>query len=164
MEMLPRSSLGAATPTLEELHRRLGCGFELSVDVRRRQVAEAVLGEVARLGSSARTWLCMSELASLVALSPDLGAVHAVHSTRLRALKDGPERHAARLAEHGVAAVNLRLTEWTGGLVALFHRFGVLAFGWGAVFEREMLAARRMGLDAVYSDHVDRLVAVFGAR
>ena len=43
------------------------------------------------------------------------------------------------------------------GLATLFHRFGILAFGWDAQFERLVADLLDAGLDAVYSDHVDRL-------
>ncbi len=39
------------------------------------------------------------------------------------ASEEGPERRAAVLAEHGIDAINLHHTDWTGGLTTLFHRF-----------------------------------------
>ena len=45
--------------------------------------------------------------------------------------------------------------DWNGGLVVLFHRFGRYAFGWDVQFEHELRDGLRMGLDGVYSDHVD---------
>jgi glycerophosphoryl diester phosphodiesterase len=81
-----------------------------------------------------------------------------VDSTRLRALRDGPERRAAQLADAGVDAINLHHSDWSAGLTTLFHRFGVLAFGWDAQHERVLDGLLAMGIDGVYSDHVDRLV------
>ena len=40
----------------------------------------------------------------------------------------------------------------------LFHRFGRVAFGWDMQFEHELRDGLRMGLDAVYSDHVDVMI------
>jgi glycerophosphoryl diester phosphodiesterase len=40
----------------------------------------------------------------------------------------------------------------------LFHRFEVTTFGWDAQHERILTALLRMGIDGVYSDHVDRMV------
>ena len=54
----------------------------------------------------------------------------------------------------------MRQGEWVGGLVALFHRFDVLAFGWDAQFEYQLAGLINIGIDGVYSDHVDRMVAV----
>ncbi len=77
-------------------------------------------------------------------------------------MKDGPERHAARMAAAGIDAVNLPHSDWSGGLTTLFHRFGLLAFGWDAQFERVLDALIDMGIDGVYSDHVDRMVDALG--
>jgi glycerophosphoryl diester phosphodiesterase len=70
----------------------------------------------------------------------------------------GPERRASDLAAAGIDAVNLHRSEWSGGLTALFHRFGVLAFGWDCQHERQLDETLDHGVDAVYSDHVDRMV------
>ena len=43
--------------------------------------------------------------------------------------------------------------------MTLYHRFEVLAFGWDAQFDRIMSDLLGMGIDAIYSDHVDLLVA-----
>jgi glycerophosphoryl diester phosphodiesterase len=76
-------------------------------------------------------------------------------------IKEGPERRAATLAEHGVDAVNLRRDDWTGGLSALFHRFERVAFGWDLQLDYQLAEGLRMGLDGVFSDHVDVMRAVF---
>ena len=81
-----------------------------------------------------------------------------MHSTRLDRIKEGPERRAAVLADAGIDGINLSRRDWTGGLVTLFHRFERLAFGWDLQFEHELRDGLRMGLDAVYSDHVDVMV------
>ena len=48
-------------------------------------------------------------------------------------------------------------TDWTGGLAVLFHRFERYAFGWDLQQPRHLVNAIRMGLDGLYSDHVDRM-------
>ena len=73
-------------------------------------------------------------------------------------MRQGPERRAAQLRAAGVDAVNLHHTDWSGGMTTLFHRFGRYAFAWDAQFERVLTALLGMGVDAVYSDHVDRMV------
>jgi hypothetical protein len=52
----------------------------------------------------------------------------------------------------------MHMTDWNGGLVALTHRFGIAAFGWDLQHVPVMIDALRMGLDAIYSDWVDRLI------
>ena len=73
-------------------------------------------------------------------------------------------RLAAQLANDGIEVVNLRRTDWTGGLTTLFHRFGRLTFGWDAQHERMILDLLDMGIDAVYSDHVDRMMDAVRSR
>jgi len=75
-------------------------------------------------------------------------------------MRQGPERRAAQLSAAGIDAVNLHYDEWTGGLTTLFHRFGVHAFGWDAQHDRILRNLVRMGIDGVFSDHVDRMVEV----
>ena len=86
-----------------------------------------------------------------------------VDSTRLGKIKEGPERRAAVLAAEGIDAINMHHTDWSGGLVALFHRFDRVAFGWDMQHEHVLSAALRMGLDGVYSDWVDRMVDAYTA-
>jgi glycerophosphoryl diester phosphodiesterase len=83
-----------------------------------------------------------------------------VHSTSRRRLPASLERHAADLADARLDAMNLHQTEWNKGLVSLFHRFDVLAFAWDVQEVRHLEAMLRNGIDALYSDHVDRMVAV----
>jgi glycerophosphoryl diester phosphodiesterase len=65
----------------------------------------------------------------------------------------------ARSAEAGIDVLNMHHTDWNGGLVAMVHRFGVMAFGWDAQHERVLRELLRSGVDGVYSDHVDRMVS-----
>ena len=74
-------------------------------------------------------------------------------------MKEGPERRAALLSGAGIDAVNLHYTDWTAGLTTLFHRFDRYAFGWDAQHARVLAALLKAGIDAVYSDHVDRMMA-----
>jgi glycerophosphoryl diester phosphodiesterase len=99
-------------------------------------------------------------LSALRAIDED---VRLVNSTRLHRIKEGPERRAANLAARQIDAVNLHHTDWTGGLTTLFHRFQRVCFGWDMQFEHQMRPALRMGIDGVFSDHVDRMVDAFTA-
>jgi glycerophosphoryl diester phosphodiesterase len=163
---LLRDDLPDTVPTLADLYAACGTAFELSVDVPDAATGTAAV-EVARAaspGAPKRLWLCHPDrqvLAEWRAAYPD---VRLVNSTRLRNVREGPERRAAQLAAEGIDAVNFHYTEWTGGLTTLFHRFERLAFGWDAQHERVLRELVRMGIDGVYSDHVDRMVAVLGLR
>ena len=70
------------------------------------------------------------------------------------------ERHAADLSDAGIDAMNMHQSEWTPGLVALFHRFKVKVFAWDVQEVRHLRAMLALGVDAVYCDHVDRMVDV----
>ncbi len=148
----------AGVPTLADLYESCGTEFELSLDLKGREAAGAVI-EVARgVGAQRRLWLCSPDTATLRELRPDAPEVHLVHSQRARRIDGSMERHAADLADAGIDAMNMHHTEWTTGLVTLFHRFGLQAFAWDAQEVRQLKSVIAMGVDAVYSDHVDRMV------
>jgi glycerophosphoryl diester phosphodiesterase len=157
---LPRSALPGSVPSLADLYGECGTGFELSLDVYDPAAVEAVV-DVARAagnGARERLWLCHPDWEQLAGWRSEWADVHLVNSTRRDDLRQGPERRAAQLSDAGVDAINLHHSDWTGGLTTLFHRFGRLAFAWGAQHERIVRGLARMGIDGVYGDHVDRLV------
>jgi glycerophosphoryl diester phosphodiesterase len=160
-----RADLPAHVPTLAELYETCGTAYELSLDVKDERAVDEVVAVARRAGDGAagRLWLCGS-LRMTRAWRPRFEDVKLVDSTRLRALRDGPERRAAELADAGIDAINLHHTDWSAGLATLFHRFGVLAFGWDAQHERVLDGLLAMGIDGVYSDHVDRMIDAFARR
>ena len=81
-----------------------------------------------------------------------------VDSTRLKRIAEGPERRAAKLRTVGIDAVNLHHSDWSGGLIALFHRFERFALGWDLQLPRILGEALDAGIDGVFSDHVDRMM------
>jgi glycerophosphoryl diester phosphodiesterase len=146
-------------PSLRDLYRELGAAYELSIDLKSEGVESSILEAAGEVDARERLWLCSPSVSRLRALREQSTAVKLVHSTR-RASVNGPvERYAANLAEAGLDVVNLHHSEWTAGLVELFHRFGVLAFAWDVQEVRHVRAALAMGVDAIYSDFVDRMVA-----
>ncbi|MDP8992454.1 MAG: glycerophosphodiester phosphodiesterase [Actinomycetota bacterium] len=158
---LARRDLPSRVLALEDLYAAVGSDFHLSLDLKDPAAAERVVAVAGGAGDAlGRLWLCHGDwrrLAGWRGLSPE---VHLVDSTRLRRVKEGPERRAAALSAAGIDAVNLHHTEWSGGLTTLFHRFGLFAFGWDCQHERVLEAVVAMGIDGVYSDHVDRMAAV----
>jgi glycerophosphoryl diester phosphodiesterase len=161
---MDRASLPAHIPSLEDLYRECGCGFQLSLDLKDEAAAATTLALARAAGAAERLWLCHPDREVLTRLRPDAGDIHLVHSTRLRRMPQGPERLAAQLAADGIEAVNLHRTDWTGGLTTLFHRFSRLTFGWDAQHERMLVELLDMGIDAVYSNHVDRMMEAVRAR
>lgn len=160
---LRRDELPDHIPTLAELVAACGTGYHLSLDLKAPGTGEAVVDVLDRAAPELlpRTWLCHPSLEALVALRPVDERVRLVDSTRITRIAEGPERRAARLAEAGIDGINMRNLDWNGGLVALFHRFGRTAFSWDLQFEHHLRPAYRMGIDAVYSDHVDRMYESF---
>lgn len=153
-----RADLPGHVPTLAELYEACGSDYELSLDVKDPDAFDEVLRVARAAGAAPRLWLCHPKLDQLVEWRASTEDAHLVHSTRLAAMEHGAERHAARLREHGVDAVNLHHSEWSAGQVTLYHRFTRLAFGWDAQHVRNIEALLRMGIDGLYSDHVDRMV------
>lgn len=158
-----RDDLPGHIPTLTDLFEECGADFELSLDLKDLDSAPAVVASVdaaathTGLALRERLWLCHPDVEALVSMRARWGDVRLCNSTRLSRMDGGPERRAAVLADAGIEAVNLHQSDWTGGLVTLFHRFGVLCFGWDAQQSRVLNELLDMGVDAVYSDHVDRM-------
>jgi len=145
-------------PRFASVYDELGTLFECSVDVKSPEAADALI-EVGRAhGTLERLWVCSPDVELLRRLRAE-PKVRLVHSDRRTAIGVPLERHASELATIGVDAMNLHHTEWTAGLVSLFHRFDVLAFAWDAQEARHLRAVLRMGVDAVYCDRPDRMVA-----
>lgn len=156
---MARADLPGQIPTLADLYEACGTDFELSLDVKDPEALDEVLRVARTAGASDRLWLCHPDLDLLASWRDRSEAVHLVHSTRLASIGK-PEPHAARLRELRVDAVNLHQSEWTGGMVALYHRFRRITFGWDAQHERVVRALLATGIDGVFSDHVDRMVEV----
>jgi glycerophosphoryl diester phosphodiesterase len=155
-----RADLPSHIPSLGELYADCGTAFELSLDVKDDAVFDRVI-EVARAagdGAISRLWLCHWNWHVAAEWRTRSADVRLVDSTRLARMKKGPERRAAQLAEAGIDAVNMHHSDWTGGLTTLFHRFELCAFGWDAQFPRVLDGLLDMGIDGVYSDHVDVMV------
>jgi glycerophosphoryl diester phosphodiesterase len=162
---LTRDQLPEHIPALGDLLEHCGSDYHLSLDLKQPEAARPVIDLVRTVapGLLPRLWLCHPDVDVLVALRPYDETVRLVNSTRLERIKEGPERRAAVLAAEGIDGVNLHRSDWNGGLTTLFHRFERVAFGWDLQYEHQLRPALRMGLDGVYSDHVDDMVDAFKA-
>ncbi len=145
-------------PRLADVYRRLGVDFDFSIDAKHPEVIGSMLHVAASAGATDRLWVCHPDLDVLVPWRAQTSA-HLVHS-RLRGTIATPiERHAYDLSVAGIEVMNFHHTEWTGGLVSLFHRFGIKAFAWDAQEVRHLRAMLAIGVDGLYCDRPDRLVA-----
>jgi glycerophosphoryl diester phosphodiesterase len=155
-----RADLPAHIPTLDDLYATCGTEVQVSLDVKDAAAFDRVVAVARAAGGGAleNLWLCHPRWEQVVEWRGRSDRVRLVDSTRLARIKEGAERRAATLASKGVDAINMHHLDWTGGLTTLFHRFGVLAFGWDAQTPRVIAELIDAGIDGVYSDHVDRLV------
>lgn len=158
---LPRAGLPAHIPTLEDLYAACGTDVPLSLDVKDPAAAAPVVDVARSAGGMAlgQLWLCHHDWEVVASWRHLDDWVKLVDSTRLRRMKEGPERRAAALADAGVDAVNLHQSDWSGGLVSLFHRFERYTLGWDAQHERVIDTLLAQGIDGVFSDYPDRLAS-----
>ena len=162
---LRRNQLPSYIPTLAELFEECGTHFHLSLDLKGEGVGMAVLEVVRGVAPDllSRLWLCEPRFQDLLPLRAHTDGAKLVDSTRLGRIKEGPERRAATLASEGIHAINMHHTDWNGGLVTLFHRFGLGAIAWDLQFEHVLRPMYRMGIDGVHSDWVDRMMDAYRA-
>lgn len=155
-----REELPPHIPALSDLYEACGTEFHLSLDVKDPDAIHGVLGAARAAGgrASSRLWLCHPDLDVVASWRELDDEVRLVNSTRLARIAEGPEMRAAALAERDIDAMNMHHTDWSGGLVTLFHRFDRFALGWDAQFERVVAELVDMGIDGVFSDHVDRMM------
>ena len=159
---VPRAQLPEHIPTVAQMLDACDGDFSFSVDIKDPASIEPFLDAVrsVRPGLEERLWLCHHDW-RVVATWRRLTHARLVDSTRLARMKEGPERRAATLADVGIDCVNMHHTDWTGGLVTLFHRFERFALGWDMQHDHVLDDGLRMGLDGVFSDHTDRMMDAF---
>ena len=149
-------------PTLGDLQDAVGAQIDLSIDVKDVEAAAAIVEDRATAGAGAleRTWLCHHDptiVATWRRLDPQIRLVASIRRTALVTWS------FARLAEGGIEVVNLPHRHWTPPLVRDCHDAGLLAFAWGVQRTRRMRRLVGWGIDGIYSDHTDRMVAVLRA-
>ncbi len=157
---LDRAELPPHVPTLAELYEACGSDVPLSLDVKHEPAAEPTVAVARAAGAERQLWLChwnWRVVARWRALSSE---VRLVDSTRVRHMRTPPAERAARMADLGIDALNLPAADWHPGLVAPFRAHGRLVLGWDAQSESTLRRLRDLGLDGVFSDHVDRMMAV----
>jgi glycerophosphoryl diester phosphodiesterase len=162
---LPFADLPSHIPSLEQLLSACGTDYHLSIDLKDPLVAPAIADVVTAQAPemAERIYLCHPQLEHLLEIQEIVGEMKLIHSTRLERLTTTPERHAAVLSEARIHGINMHYTDWNGGLVALFHRFGLFCFAWDLQFEHVLRPALRMGIDAVFCDDPDLMVDAFAA-
>jgi glycerophosphoryl diester phosphodiesterase len=160
MGELRRSQLPSQIVSVADLVEATGGQHHVGFDVPDAATAAAVIDAVAQAAPALgdRLWLAHPDVEMLTSWRALDADVRLVDATRLRLMREGPERRAATLAARGIDGVRLHHTDWTGGLTTLFHRFERLTMAVALEHEHLLRAVLRMGIDAVASDWADRMV------
>ena len=156
------AQLPSHIPTLSEVYERCGTNFDFSIDVKDVDAFQGVVED--SRGSNfdlSRLWLCHYKLSVTLESRKKFDDVKIVDSSRFARIKEGIERRCATLSEAGVDALNMHVSDWSGGWTTLTHKFGLFAFAWDIQQEHLLDNSLRMGLDGLYSDHVDKLVDAY---
>jgi glycerophosphoryl diester phosphodiesterase len=155
-------------PRLADLYETLGTGFELSLDVEHPAVALPALAVARAAGAASRLWLCHDDLDLLAAIRDRSREVRLVCSTRPRRVPGGAAGICLlleRLTALPADALNMHWRDWTPRQVAATHKADLRAFGWDAQSEAAVEHLLELGVDGLYADHPDLLVArVWAAR
>lgn len=159
-----RADLPPHIPTLSELYRACGTDFELSIDVKDPAALVPLVEAGRSAGASERLWLCNHDWRPMAAWRRLAPECRLVESTNLAWMKEGLAARVSALSAAGVDALNLHRSQWSEGAVREVHAVGLRAFGWDAQTPEDLSALLAAGVDAVYSDHVERMVAALAAR
>jgi glycerophosphoryl diester phosphodiesterase len=155
-----RDDLPAHMPTLDELYESCGTDFELAIDVKSAAIATAVAAVAERHHAAERMWIFAPHASQLEGLV----TVHRAVTLRGNVIRSPQRRDAlAHAHEVGIEAINARWMWWSRRLVDEVHRTGMLAFGYDAQRRASLSRSLRIGLDGVFSDHVERMVAAIAA-
>lgn len=153
-----RDQLPAHIPTLDDLYAECGTDFDLAIDVKDAGVAELVAETAARHDVANRLWLFAHDGVAL----GDIGDAHAAVTLRGTELLIGNRsRRLEAESDRGIKAINARWMWWTSCSVQTVHSLGMLAFGYDAQRHQSIRRCVDVGLDGIFSDHVDRMTAVF---
>ena len=150
-----RDELPAHIPTLGELYAACGTDFDLAIDVRRPNVAAAIVKVADTHGAADRLWLVGGTPRLLSGWqSPDYTG-HFAMSIKRDARKGDV---ATQAKEAGAEALNMRWPWWTKRWVDRVHDAGLLAFAYDVQWRWAMHRCARLGIDGVFSDHVKLLL------
>jgi glycerophosphoryl diester phosphodiesterase len=155
-----RDQLPAHMATLDELYERCGTDFALAVDVKTTSVAAALVATATRHDAAHNLWVVAPAAGQLA----DIKDAHRVVTVRGNVLRSRQRRTVLAAAkEIGVVAINARWMWWNRRLVDEVHRLDMLAFGYDAQRRFSLDRSLAIGIDGVFSDHVDRMVAALVA-
>lgn len=161
--------------SLAKFYAQLGSEFELSLDIKPKDkaaacaVAQAVITTALEAEETSgqpvlgNLWLCHPDWQLLAKwreqwTNQSCARIKLVNSVPTGRMGSTVEKRASQLSSAGVDALNCPHGNWGKALVAQVHRFGILAFAWDAQFEHVIQSLVAMGVDAIYGDHIGRLL------
>lgn len=157
-----RADLPGHVPALAELYAACGTDFELSIDLKDPAALEPMLAVARRAGAAERLWLCHHDWRPMAGWRRFAPEVRLVESTNLAWMKEGLAARASTLAAAGLDAINLHGSQWDAERVREVRAVGLRAFAWDAQSEGELDRLLALGVDGVYCDHTDRMMAAIG--
>jgi glycerophosphoryl diester phosphodiesterase len=152
---IQRAELDPHIPTLDDLYVECGTDFDLAIDVKGDDGAAAIREVAQRHGAAERLWLFTPSSTRPEEVVPG----HAGVTVRGKQLTDRACRRAllAQLRDEGIEVVNARWPYWRRSAVAEVHDLGMLAFAWDVQWSLAVRHCRRLGIDGIFSDHVQLL-------
>jgi glycerophosphoryl diester phosphodiesterase len=154
MAEVRRDELPAHVASLGELYAACGVDFDLAIDVRLPDVAAEVVAVAERHHATGRLWLVAPEPSMLPAWRALAHDVHLAHSIKL-VQRSASIVEAVRAGEG--EALNMRWPWWTASYVRRVHDAGLLAFAYDVQSAFAVRRCERLGIDGIFSDHVERL-------
>ena len=156
---LNRSDLPGHIPALSELYECCGTDFELSLDVKDPAALEPLVEVARRFGAAEKLWLCHHDWRPMAGWRRVAPEVHLVESSNLAWMKEGLAARASTLAAAEIDALNLHRSQWDPDRVREVRATGLRAFAWDVQTDTDLDLLLSMGVDALYCDHSDRMMA-----
>ena len=166
LRAMPRASLPAWIPALEDIYAECGTAFELSLDLKDATAAPIVFAVARAAGPAAarRLWLCggLDEVSTWRRTLGD--EPHLVNSVRGRDVPEGLVARARTLHSSGIDVLNMHRSDWRPAAVGAVREAGCLAFGWDVQTPAALDVLLGMGCAGVYSDSVPQLLGALARR
>lgn len=134
-------------------------GAIASIGVETEAAADGVL-ELAQELPGLQLWLRCRDMSVLRSHGVRYSGAIRIHQTEAADVDGGLEKHASRLRDNGIDGISLPRTDWTGGRVALLHRFDRTAHARGVEQPHQLSELGRMRIDSISTPYPARVTGV----
>ena len=155
---VPRARLPEHMTTLHELYAEVGAHLPVSLDIKDPDAMGPAIAAADAVDARELLWLCHPKPGGPGRVAGPVGRGEARRLLQAAGLPSGPGAGRRRAVRCGRRRGEPPPHEWTGGLTTLFHRFGLCALAWDVQLPRHLAEVLDMGIDGVFSDHVDRMM------